>query len=235
MLTRHDAPPSGVEAATTSYYGGAGGAGCGDVVDAPSVRVDSSAGRSVDGAVFGFGELFSFCIEGFAAGLDVALVITGPDSSVDRRSLCRCGKDAGWETFWGSFPGDTLGTYEVRASQGDRRWAGAFRVVPQRKRLMRVVDGGPKGTVNDPGDTVRVVLAGFPASALVALNIYSEDRDGIFLTQVRTRTDREGVTLYRLRTAVGDPKGCYIVHTTPPVDFNEMPGYTDHVDRFCLS
>jgi predicted small lipoprotein YifL len=28
--------------------------------------------------------------------------------------------------------------------------------------------------------------------------------------------------------------GCYVVRSSPPVDFAAMPGYTDAVDRFCL-
>ena len=232
-LQRRDLPPTGIPGTVTSYRADPG-AGCPAVAGAPSVRLGSSDGPSVDGAAVGFGELFQLCVQGFAAGTDVAVAITGPDGAVDRRSLCRCAHDAGWETFWGSFPGDPLGSYGVRAEQGALRWTGTFRLVPQHRRVLRVVDGGPKQVVNHPGDAVRVVFAGFPPDTDVGLDLYAEDHGGVFLGQLPVHTDGAGVALATVHTVASDDTGCYVVRSSPPVDFAAMPGYTDAVDRFCL-
>jgi hypothetical protein len=128
---------------------------------------------------------------------------------------------------WAAVPGDPLGDYQVTAVQGQLRALGTVRVVAATQRRLLVVGNGVDEQAYqrfDRGQTIQVAIAGYQARSGVQLIVYHTPERRLqwsplppleFRTWAQLRTDAQGGSTYSLRTAAGDPKGCYGLDTRP--------------------
>jgi hypothetical protein len=128
---------------------------------------------------------------------------------------------------WAAVPGDPLGDYQVTAVQGQLRALGTVRVVDATERRLLVVGNGVDEQAYqrfERGQTIQVAIGGYRPWSGVQLLVYHTPEGRLqrggpplleFRTWVQLRTDGQGGSTYSLRTAAGDPSGCYGLDTLP--------------------
>lgn len=206
-LKRHDAPPEGVAAQVSLWLPWLSNFCVASPDGEPQPRVDAGY-NSVEIATES-----PICFLGFAPNQDIEAQVTLPDGNVRRNQIPADDSGIG-EWSWTSLPGDSIGVYEVTATQGTCVATDTFTVSePTGLRILVLPQSGP------PGTTFQIALAGFQPGQRVSLRLYREEdlqyRYTTTLTQVEM--DERGQTIYALNTLPDDPEGNYLVVTEPSV------------------
>jgi hypothetical protein len=187
------------------------------------------------------------CLLEFEPGAPVKVTFVAPDGR--RQSLAAppcenrlCTSAVSWAAPLGAAPGP----YAVTARQGRLVAEATLTVVPAAERRLMVEGSvwseGVRVTVR-VGATLRIALAGFDPGRLVQLLVFHTPsreqypKDVPFLTRIPVRVDADGTAIYPLRTTTGDPLGCYVLNTWPPLPDHRGDGVwvtLDGWEQFCL-
>ena len=212
-LQRRDAPPEGVKAQFEFFQEGDGA--CFGLDDSkPAVVVDVPKPE--------IAMTFIICFPGFAHNEAVQADVHLPDGKVRKITAASFNATSGIPyASWTTVPGDTLGTYDVRATQGTLQGTGTFTVAAA--STPRTVGIAP--TEGPPGTTFRFALAGFAARSDIDLYLYRSEGNGVYgyLTTVTATVDGNGQTILNFATSADDPKGSYCFVRRGP---KAAPDYT---------
>jgi hypothetical protein len=218
-LKRRDLPPEGVERQVS--FGAAGDSICGRPAKRPKVVFDRRGfpppAEGVDG---GFpplseydepeiGERFWICPAGFDLARPLRIAVTDPTGKTQTRDIPAPADPGGLREFWDwqPRPGDPLGEYEVRASQGAIAARRTFRLHAASAPNISTLTSA-RGTA--PGEDVQVMVFGFKPHERVHLNIYagSAAAEYSYRASVPVRVGADGATIAAVPTAADDPPTC---------------------------
>jgi hypothetical protein len=168
------------------------------------------------------------CLWRFEQGHPIQVTVGYPNGRVaDYAGYPPCAQEACYSHVnWAAIPGDPLGDYQVTAIQGQLRAQGTVRVVAATERHLLVVGNGVdeyQYQTFKRGQTIPVAVAGYPPQSSVQLFVYYTREGALqrgstvlgFQTWTQLHTDSQGGAVYQLRTAAGDPPGCYALDTRP--------------------
>lgn len=214
-LKRRDLAPEGVERQVS--FGASGDSVCGRPKQRPTVVFDRrgfpAPAVGVDGGFPALseydepeiGEHFAICPAGFDVRRALRIAVTDPTGAVQSRVIPA---HEGFVWDWRPRPGDPLGEYRVRTSQGTTAAHRRFRLhaasAPNIATLAR--DTGPV-----PGDDVGLMLVGFKPRERVRMNIYAgsaTSADYTYRTSMLVRVEPDGTAIAAVPTAADDPPGC---------------------------
>jgi hypothetical protein len=235
ILQRRGSPPEGVEELVSFFA--SGDTVCGRPVARPRVVFDRRAFPPPDeGLEGGFpplsrydepevGERFAICPAGFEAGVPLRVAVTDPTGRVQVKLLEAQPGSGQFLWDWAPRPGDPLGEYRVKASQGELRAERTFRLHPASEPNIAVLQTYP---APQPGDEIDVMLVGFEPRERVRLNVYgSTDADEFgYRGSVSVRVGPDGNAIQALSTGSDDSPGCAVVRVDSPA------GPLD--DLFCI-
>jgi len=224
--------PDGVLAQMLSTTGGADGSACdGPKLDVTRLREPTIAigtDQRPNFAVVEIAEPIQLCLLRFEPDRPIDVSVRSSNGRVAAVGHPPCGFDeCPSHVNWAAVPGDPAGDYQVTAVQGQLRAVGTVRVVPATMRHLLVVGNGVDEQQYQSfrrGQTIQVAIAGYGPNRDVQLFVYytperqlqrSSNRVLRFRTWIQLRTDPRGGTVYQLRTAAGDPPGCYAFDTRP--------------------
>jgi hypothetical protein len=232
VLQQRRPPPAGVLAQMLSTIGGADGSACdGPDLDVTRLREPTIAigtDQRPNFAVVEIAEPIQLCLLRFEPGRPIDVTVRFPTGRVVAVGDPPCGFDeCPSHVNWAAVPGDPAGDYQVSAVQGQLRAGAIVRVVPATMRHLLVVGNGVDEQQYQSfrrGQTIPLAIAGYRPDRGVELFVYytperqlqrSSDRVLRFRTWIQLHTDPQGGRVYQLRTAAGDPAGCYAFDTRP--------------------
>jgi hypothetical protein len=193
VLQREDPLPEGVPAQVSFFFGG--GMTCAENGTGPA-RIEL-IGQPV------IPTEFLLCFLRFRHAEPLRVTITPPAGRATTVTLPkRSGEDEGFWYRSPRLPGHPTGTYRVTAHQRGTDVTARFtvtRAATPRLWLDRPYEG--------LGVDVHMYLGGFPPNRTVALNLYAAGQG--FRTSFPAEIDAQGGGHVVLRTAAGDPSGCY--------------------------
>jgi hypothetical protein len=224
--------PDGVLAQMLSTTGGADGSACdGPDLDVTRLREPTIAigtDQRPNFAVVEIGEPIQLCLLRFEPDRPIDVTVRSPSGRVTVVGDPPCGfNECPSHVNWAAVPGDPAGDYQVTAVQGQLRAVATVRVVPATMRHLLVVGNGVDEQQYQSfrrGQTIQVAIAGYGPNGDVQLFVYytperqlqrSSNRVLRFRTWIQLHTNPRGGTVYQLRTAAGDPPGCYAFDTRP--------------------
>jgi hypothetical protein len=114
------------------------------------------------------GDGFELCIDGFNYEEHITLLITAPDGTTS--NVLPFVNTNFWLNRWQILADDPLGTYTVRAVQGqngERQASATFTVVAAANPRFIVTD-----PIVRPGGVLAATLVGAPANELVTVHLY---------------------------------------------------------------
>jgi hypothetical protein len=195
-------------------------------LDEPTIAIGTD--QRPNFAVLEVAEPIQLCLWRFAPGRPIDVTVRYPGGRIaESAGDVECVADDCWSHVnWVAVPGDPLGDHRVTAVQGQLRAEGTVKVVAATKRHLLVVgNGASEGAYQTfkRGQTIRVAAAGYGPGRGVELFVYytrermlqRSGRPLRFWTWIQLHADRQGGVTYSLRTAVGDPPGCYALDTRP--------------------
>jgi hypothetical protein len=229
LLQLGAARPRGVAALMDVDQGGASDSPCSEFnaeVQVPTVWVGGGPQPTVTS--LGIASPLRMCLLRFASTTPITVTIRAPTGRVERRTApAPCpGEDCASQVDWAARPGIPLGNYDVTAVQGDLEARATVSVEPAREPSLLVIGGvtdeEQRVTVRR-GATVGIAIGGFRPRQSVGLLFYHtpsqarQPKDLRFRAWTTVRTDAGGAAVLRLRTSQGDPPGCYVANTWPPL------------------
>lgn len=229
LLQLGTARPRGVAALMDVDQGGASESACSEFnaeVQEPTVWVGGGAQPTVTS--LGLASPLRMCLLRFASTTPITVTIRAPTGRVERTSApAPCpGEDCASQVDWAALPGVPLGDYDVTAVQGDLEARATVRVEPAGEPGLLVIGGvtdEERRVTVRRGATVGIAIAGFRPRQSVGLLFYHtpsqapRPKDLHFRARTMVRTDAGGAAVFRLRTSRGDPRGCYVANTLPPL------------------
>lgn len=232
ILQQRRPVPAGVFAQMLTTQGGADGSACnGPALDVTSLKEPTIAIGTDQRPNFATVEVanpIQLCLWRFEPGSPIQVTVRYPNGRVTQSvGYSPCARDECYSHVnWAAIPGDPLGDYKVTAVQGQLRAQGTVRVVAATRRNLLVVGNGVdeyQYQTFKRGQTIRVAVAGYPPRSSVQLFVYYTHERALqrrttvlrFRTWIQLRIDSRGGAVYQLRTAAGDPPGCYALDTRP--------------------
>lgn len=220
LFQRHDAPPADV-ARQVAYFQEGGPGAC----DAPKTKDATLVlGREVPRGGFGgaaspdrfeLGDRVRICAFNFTAGEPATMTVRRPDGSRRTQTFPAELVDQDIGTSLLIMPDAAIGEYRVTVRQGAEAASARFSV------LVPTVPGYE--TTGTKDRKPLVVVVGLPPHQRFRLSLYREPTHvaydpsiparlvAEFATSVHVRADERGTASYRLRTAPGDPKACFVI------------------------
>jgi hypothetical protein len=245
------------------FGAGPGDEDCGDFYPEarkPTIAIGFDGDPSV--TTIQVAEPLLICLKGFNRGAPIQVTIRSPAGRLQQLTavIPSCAVPPCTPlTGWAALPGDPLGRYELTAVQGNLSAAGRATVEPaDSPRLMVIGSTGDdlmrRVTVRR-GTTVGIALAGLrPRRSIDLLFYHTPSFEWCaeacttmdFQATTTVPLDAGGGAIFRLRTSLTDPPGCYVVNTWPPLAAlgqGLSPPYEDKKDlwhsfssseQFCL-
>lgn len=174
------------------------------------------------------GQRFGFCFSGVAEDQPLDIEVMRPDGT--RRAIQIPARTFSETAIleWLPLPGDPLGEYTVSALHANQQTTKTFTLLPATQPRIAVSDrdGSPDDITIQPGQALRIVLAGFPPQQTVALHLYhreqgvqcSVDPCDQYVSTIRVPVDQGGQAISVLPTLRDDPEGIYHIVPLPAVD-----------------
>jgi hypothetical protein len=193
VLQRVDPLPEGVPAQVSFFFGG--GMTCAEN-GTGTARIELHSASVIPTE-------FLLCFLSFKHSLPLTVTIAPPAGPATVVTLPkRTGEDEGFWYRSPRLPGHPTGTYRVTAHQPGTEVTARFTVTRATKPRLWL-----DRPYERPGVDVHMYLGGFPPRSTVALNLYAAGQG--YRTSFPARTDAQGGGHVVLRTAAGDPSGCY--------------------------